>query len=53
MDILLILIPLALLIVLVGVLAFVWALKNNQYNDLEGDAQRILFDTQEENDNKQ
>ncbi len=27
-----------------GLAAFLWALKQGQFNDLEGDAQRILFE---------
>ena len=37
------LIPIAIGMGLVGLLAFLWALRNNQYDDLEGAAQRILF----------
>ena len=44
MDSLLLLIPLALLLGLFGLAAFLWALKNNQFEDLEGGAQRILRD---------
>lgn len=44
MSNLLILIPLALLLGLFGLLGFIWALKNNQYEDMEGAAHRILED---------
>lgn len=44
MDILLYLIPIALTLGLVGLAGFLWTLKNNQYEDLEGAANRILFD---------
>jgi len=44
MDILLYIIPLALLLGLIGLVAFFWCLKTNQYDDLEGAANRILFD---------
>jgi cbb3-type cytochrome oxidase maturation protein len=44
MDIIIFLIPVALLLGLLGVGAFFWALKNNQYDDLEGDSARILID---------
>ncbi|RMD47574.1 MAG: cbb3-type cytochrome oxidase assembly protein CcoS [Alphaproteobacteria bacterium] len=36
------LIPASILLGLVGLGAFVWALRNNQFDDPEGDAQRIL-----------
>lgn len=44
MTALLILIPAALLLGGLGLAAFLWSVKNHQYDDLEGDAQRILFD---------
>lgn len=47
MDILIILIPIALCLGLVGLVAFIWTLKNNQYDDLEGAAHRILMDDDE------
>ncbi len=37
-------IPLALVLGLVGLAAFVWSLKTGQYDDLDGAAQRILLD---------
>jgi cbb3-type cytochrome oxidase maturation protein len=42
------LIPIALLLGLVGLAAFLWALKSGQYEDLDGAAQRILFDDEDE-----
>jgi len=47
MNALLILIPIALLLGLVGLAAFVWALKNGQFSDLDGAAVRILIDDEE------
>lgn len=44
MDILLYLIPAALLLGLVGLGAFLWALKSGQFDDLDGAAHRILFE---------
>ncbi|GAA3558085.1 cbb3-type cytochrome oxidase assembly protein CcoS [Marinobacter xestospongiae] len=44
MEILLILVPLTLIIVAVGAILFSWAVKNGQYDDLEGPAHRILYD---------
>jgi cbb3-type cytochrome oxidase maturation protein len=38
------LIPGMILLGLVGVLVFFWAVKNGQYEDLEGPAHRILND---------
>jgi cbb3-type cytochrome oxidase maturation protein len=42
------LIPIALLLGLIGLAAFLWALKSGQYDDLDGAAQRILFDDEDE-----
>lgn len=44
MSILLILIPVALVLSLVGLGCFFWTLKNKQYDDIEGSASRILFE---------
>ncbi len=48
MDILLYLIPIALTLGLVGLVGFMWALKNNQFDDMDGNAHRILLDDEEE-----
>lgn len=45
MEILVILIPVSLGLGLLGLLAFVWTLRKGQYEDPDGDAQRILSDT--------
>lgn len=44
MTALLVLIPVALSLGGVGLLAFIWALRRGQFDDLEGDAYRILND---------
>lgn len=44
MNALLFLIPLALLLGLGGLVAFLWALRSGQFDDLDGAAHRILFD---------
>lgn len=44
MSVLLYLIPAALFLGLLGLAAFVWALRSGQYDDLDGAASRILFD---------
>lgn len=41
---LLFLIPAALFLGLLGLGAFLWALRSGQFDDLEGAAHRILFD---------
>ncbi|MDR5897502.1 cbb3-type cytochrome oxidase assembly protein CcoS [Halomonas vilamensis] len=49
MKILYLLIPLSLVLLGLAVWAFFWAVKNDQFDDLEGPAHRILFD-EDEND---
>lgn len=44
MSNLLLLIPVALGLGLLGLVAFVWSLKSGQYDDLDGAAERILQD---------
>ena len=44
MNGLLILIPAALTLGGLGLVAFIWSLNGNQYEDLDGEAERILFD---------
>jgi len=44
MNILVVLIPVSLLLGGIGLAAFLWSLRSNQYDDLEGDAWRILSD---------
>jgi cbb3-type cytochrome oxidase maturation protein len=47
MTILIYLIPVALLLGGLGLAGFLWALRSGQYDDLEGAANRILFDEEE------
>lgn len=44
MDILIILVPAALGLGLVGLVAFLWSLNSGQFDDLDGAANRILID---------
>jgi cbb3-type cytochrome oxidase maturation protein len=44
MEVLIYLIPIALLLGGLGLFAFLWSLKNKQFEDLSGAANRILFD---------
>jgi cbb3-type cytochrome oxidase maturation protein len=47
MNILFILIPISLLLSGAAVWAFLWAVNNDQFEDLEGPAHSILFDDDE------
>jgi cbb3-type cytochrome oxidase maturation protein len=44
MNVLVYLVPLALALGAVGLAAFLWALKNGQFNDLDGAAWRAISD---------
>jgi cbb3-type cytochrome oxidase maturation protein len=46
-DGLLYLIPIALFLGGLGLVAFIWALRSNQFEDLDGAAERILDDDDE------
>jgi len=50
MTVLGILIPISVGLGLLGLVAFLWALKNNQYEDLEGDQARVLFNEKDSPD---
>lgn len=44
MSSLLLLIPVAIGLGLLGLVAFLWSLKSNQYEDVQGAAYRVLLD---------
>lgn len=48
MTILYVLIPVALIMGAFGLLAFLWSLRNGQYDDLSGAAERILLPEEED-----
>lgn len=50
MEILGVLIPAALGLGLIGLIAFLWALRSGQFDDMDGAALRILIDDEEPND---
>ncbi len=47
MEILYVLIPLSIILVGVAIRVFIWAVRNDQFDDLEGPAHSILFDDDE------
>jgi len=47
---LLYLIPIALFLGLLGLGAFMWAMRTGQFEDLDGAAERILHDEEDEDD---
>ena len=44
MKIVMILVPVMLVLVALGIVLFSWAVRNGQYDDLDGPAHRILYD---------
>lgn len=44
MDVLIILVPLAIGLGAVGLVAFIWALRSGQFEDVDGAALRVLSD---------
>ena len=44
MEVLVFLVPLALMLGLLGLMGFLWSLKNGQYDDLEGAGWRAIAD---------
>jgi cbb3-type cytochrome oxidase maturation protein len=44
MNVLVYLVPMALLLGLTGLAAFLWSLRSGQYDDVEGAALRVLAD---------
>jgi cbb3-type cytochrome oxidase maturation protein len=44
MTILIVLIPLGLLLLAIAIAAFVWAVRHDQFEDLEAEGSRILFE---------
>ena len=48
MNVLVFLIPVALGAGLLGLAAFLWSVRSGQYDDLDGDAMRILLDDEDD-----
>ncbi|MAM93457.1 cbb3-type cytochrome oxidase assembly protein CcoS [uncultured Parvibaculum sp.] len=48
MNVLMWLVPIALIMGLGGLCAFLWSIGNDQYDDLEGAAERVLLHQQED-----
>lgn len=53
MNVLIILIPVALLLGLIGLAAFLWAVRSGQFEDLDGAAERILMDDDMDDDDQE
>lgn len=48
MNALVFLIPIALFLGMLGLAAFLWTLRSGQFDDLDGAAERILFEDEED-----
>ena len=48
MNVLALLIPISIGLGVIGLAAFLWTLKAGQYDDLNGAAERILYDEEDE-----
>ena len=44
MEVVFVLVPISLLIVVIALWAFVWSVRGDQYDDLDKEAHRILFE---------
>ncbi|HRP79499.1 MAG TPA: cbb3-type cytochrome oxidase assembly protein CcoS [Aquamicrobium sp.] len=52
MSMLIYLIPVALFLGALALVAFLWAVRSGQYEDLDGAAERVLFDDQQDADDE-
>lgn len=52
MEILFVLIPLSLALVTFALWSFIWSVKNDQFDDLEKQGWSILFEEEDQDDNK-
>ena len=46
------LIPISILLLLIGIGVYFWAVRSGQYDDLDGEGERILFDDKPEGEDK-
>ncbi|MGM0482068.1 MAG: cbb3-type cytochrome oxidase assembly protein CcoS [Pseudomonadota bacterium] len=53
MNVIYVLIPVAILFVVIAVVVFFWAVKSNQFEDIEREGMRILLDDDEEQSREQ
>ena len=53
MESILILIPIAILIIAIAIVIFFWAVKSGQFEDLDTEGKRILFDSEPQTTKKQ
>lgn len=51
MESLYLLIPIAIILVVIALVIFIWAVNSNQFDDLERQGMMILFEEQQDKDN--
>lgn len=47
MEVIFVLVPVSLVLILMASWAFIWSVKNDQFEDLEKESERILFEERE------
>ncbi|AVJ55948.1 cbb3-type cytochrome oxidase assembly protein CcoS [Idiomarina sp. OT37-5b] len=52
MSVIYALIPVAIIFVVIAVIVFFWAVRSNQFEDIEREGSRILLDDDEEQENR-
>ena len=50
MNVIIYLVPIALLLGLIGLIAFIWSIRSGQYEDLDGAAWRAILDDDDDMD---
>ena len=53
MSVIYVLIPIAILLTIIGIYLFFWAVKTEQFDDLEKQGMSILFDDSNDNENSE
>ncbi len=48
MEAIFVLVPVSVGIVFIAIMTFIWSVKHHQFEDLDKEAERILFDDQEQ-----
>jgi cbb3-type cytochrome oxidase maturation protein len=48
MEVIFVLVPISMVIISIALWAFVWSVKNDQFEDLEKEAHSILFEDEDE-----
>jgi cbb3-type cytochrome oxidase maturation protein len=52
MEVIFVLVPVSLIIIVIALWAFVWSVRNDQFEDLDKEAYGILFDDKDNQESK-